>query len=73
MTFETVAKLLAEYKDCDVSTISMETSFTDLELDSLDKVEIVMNLEDKFGTPIEISGDIKTVGELVELIDKAKA
>ncbi len=69
MTFEKTAKILAEYKDIDVSEITMDSTFEDLGLDSLDTVEIVMSLEDEFGISIELDSGLKTVRELVELID----
>ena len=72
MTFEKVAKILADYKDMDVSEITTDSSFTDLKLDSLDTVEIIMNLEDEFGVSIEMSEDLKTVGDIVALLDEAK-
>ena len=72
MAFEKVAKILADYKDMDVSEITMDSSFTDLKLDSLDTVEIIMNLEDEFGVSIEMSEDLKTVGDIVALLDEAK-
>ena len=72
MTFEKVAKILADYKDMDVSEITMDSSFTDLKLDSLDTVEIIMNQEDEFGVSIEMSEDLKTVGDIVALLDEAK-
>ena len=46
MTFDKVAKMLAEYKDIDVSTIKPESTFEELEVDSLDMVELVMNMEE---------------------------
>ena len=69
MTFEKTTKILAEYKDIDVSEISPDSTFEDLGLDSLDTVEIVMSLEDEFGISIELDSSLKTVRELVELID----
>ena len=69
MTFEKTAKILAEYKDIDVSEISLDSTFEDLGLDSLDTVEIVMSLEDEFGISIELDSSLKPVRELVELID----
>lgn len=69
MTFEKVAKILAEYKDIDVSEVKMESAFTDLGLDSLDTVEIVMALEDEFGISIEMNEGLKTVAQLVTVID----
>ena len=49
MIFQAVAELIAERNDCDVSEITMDTKFQDLGIDSLDTVEMLMNLEDKIG------------------------
>lgn len=69
MVFERVAKILASYKDVDASTIDIDASFGDLGLDSLDTVEIVMSLEDEFGIEIEMNESLKTVRDLVNLIE----
>ncbi len=73
MTFEKVAKILAEYKGIDEDKVKQESSFQDLELDSLDVAELVMSLEDEFGITIELDETVKTVAELVGKIDEAKA
>ncbi len=73
MTFEKVASMLAEYKGIDVSEIKEESTFADLKLDSLDVAELVMNMEDEFGVTLELDEGVKTVANLVRLIDEAKA
>ncbi len=69
MTFERIAKLIAENKDMDITGITMETSFEDMELDSLDVIEVVMSIEEEFGITLEIEDSVKTVGDLVKLVD----
>ena len=69
MTFEKVAKIIAEYKDIDVSTIKPESTFQELGIDSLDTVELIMSFEDTFGGTNEMSPDLKTVQDIVNLID----
>lgn len=71
-TFETIAKLLAESKDLDVNSIKPEMTFADLGLDSLDVAELVMNMEDELGVTIEISPALKTVQDVVALVDAQK-
>jgi acyl carrier protein len=52
--------------------VTPETSFDDLELDSLDKIELVMMLEDETGVRID-DNDIRgmqTVGEIAEVVEQ---
>ena len=73
MTFEKVASMLAEYKGIDASEITLESTFAELKLDSLDVAELVMNMEDEFEVTIELDESVKTVADMVRLIDEAKA
>ena len=69
-TVERVAKILAEYRDVDPASITRETSFADIGLDSLDTVDLVMKLEEEFdGVQIPMSEQIKTVGDVADVID----
>ena len=70
--FEKVAQILADYKDIDIAVIKPESNFADLEIDSLDTVELVMNLEYELGVTIEMSTQLQTVGDLVKLIEESK-
>ena len=72
-TFEKVAKVLAEYKEVDVSEITMETTFEELGFDSLDIVEIVMNLEEEFDLELEASEGLTDVKKLVDYIESLQA
>lgn len=69
MIFDAVAELIAERNDCDKSEITMDTTFKDLGIDSLDTVEMLMNLEDKIGKEIELDQKVETVGDLVRYIE----
>ena len=71
--FEKVAQLLAEYKDLDINTITMDTTFESLNLDSLDIAEMAMNLEDDMGITLELDESMKTVKDIVACIESAKA
>ena len=68
--FEAIAALIAERNDCEVSEIKPESSFADLGIDSLDTVEMLMNLEDKIGCEIELEEKVETVGELARYIEE---
>ena len=68
MVFEAIAELVK-----DVSEITMESNFRDLGIDSLDTVELLMNLEDKLGIEIELDQKVETVGDLVAFIESKQA
>ena len=70
-TFDKVVEVLVEAKDLETGSITMESTWDDLGLDSLDTVELVMNMEEAFGVSLEISEDMKTVGDVVKAIDAA--
>jgi len=70
-----VIDIVAEQMGVDKAEISRETSFVnDLNADSLDTVELVMELEDEFETsiPDEVAEKIQTVGQAVEHIVQAQ-
>ena len=69
MTFEKVAALIAENRDLDASELTMETTFESLGFDSLDTVELVMTFEEEFGVTLEVDENLKTIGDVVRLID----
>lgn len=73
MTFEKVAQIIADYKDIDAASINPESTFAELGVDSLDTVELIMSFEDTFGGTIEMSPDLKTVADIVALIDAQQA
>jgi acyl carrier protein len=68
---EKIAKIISDYKGTDID-ITEETTFSDLELDSLDTVEIVMNLEEEFGVTIEMNETIQSVGDLMNVLGNAE-
>jgi len=66
-----VIDIVAEQMGVDKNEISRETNFiTDLNADSLDTVELVMEFEDEFETsiPDEQAEKIQTVGMAIEYI-----
>ncbi len=72
MTKERVINVLADHLDVDASTITEATTFEDLDIDSLDTVEILMEMEDEFGIEIVAEEAGKSVGELAAYIDAHK-
>ncbi len=66
-----VIRVVAEHTNVDPSQISRDSDFiADLSFDSLEQVELVMDLEDTFGVSVsdEEAADIKTVGNAIDFI-----
>ncbi|MCF0261679.1 MAG: acyl carrier protein [Sphaerochaetaceae bacterium] len=72
MFFDSIAKIVAARTGCDVSSITPESKFTDLGVDSLDTVDMLMNLEEELGFEIVLNQPVATVGDLDRFIQKVK-
>ncbi|WP_425807235.1 acyl carrier protein [Desulfitobacterium sp. Sab5] len=68
--FEKVKSIVVDQLGVDEEEISLETSFTELNADSLDIVELIMALEEEFDLdiPDEDAEKIRTVGDAVNYI-----
>src|SRR6476646_5330466 len=72
-TYDRLKKIVVEQLGVDEDEVKPEASFVDdLNADSLDLVELIMSLEEEFGTEIsdEDAEKIRTVGDAVEYIDE---
>ncbi|MEL7497419.1 MAG: acyl carrier protein [Planctomycetota bacterium] len=73
---EQVINIVSEQLGVEKKNIKRESNFVnDLGADSLDTVELVMELEDEFEIkiPEDAAEKIQTVGEAIEHIEQAKA
>lgn len=52
--------------------LTVETDFDSLGFDSLDKVEILMRLEERFDVTFDDDLQVKSVTELIDAIEKLK-
>ncbi len=73
MIFEKVRDALASQFELDPETVTLETNLIDdLGADSLDVVELIMELEDEFGVTIsdEAAAELYTVQRIVDYLEK---
>ena len=69
---EKITEILREYKDDPDLEVTAQSTFAEMELDSLDTVELVMSLEEEFSVTIEMDENIKSVGDLIKIIESAQ-
>ncbi|MHC4832885.1 MAG: acyl carrier protein [Planctomycetota bacterium] len=65
-----VIDIVADQMGVDKAQITRETAFTDLNADSLDIVELVMEFEDEFETsiPDDQAEKIQNIGQAIDFI-----
>ncbi|MBZ4687145.1 MAG: acyl carrier protein [Clostridia bacterium] len=70
--FDKIKDIVVDQLDVDEEEVTMETSFEDLDADSLDIVELIMALEEEFGIeiPDEDAEKLTSVGEAVKYIEE---
>ncbi len=66
-----IKNIVADQLEVKIDTLTMETTFEEIDADSLDIVELVMALEEEF--ELEISDqeieNIKSIGDIVRYIE----
>ena len=67
-------EIIAKSKSIPEDTITLESTFDQLNVDSLDKINISFEVEEAFAIeiPDDALGSIKTVGDMVEGVQKAR-
>ena len=75
MVLDQIKEILKDTMDIDESKITLDAKLKkDLELDSLDSVELIMSAEEEFGIeiPDEDVMNFKTVNDIVNYIEEHK-
>lgn len=75
MILDQIKEILKDTMDIDESKITLDAKLKeDLELDSLDSVELIMSAEEEFGIeiPDEDVMNFKTVNDIVNYIEEHK-
>ena len=75
MILDELRKIISEKLNIDENSFGSDTSLTDdLHADSLDKVEIIMQVEENFGITIDDDAalNFRTIGDVVKYIEANK-
>ena len=67
--FEKICDYLSKQLDIAKESINEDTTFESLGIDSLDIVEMVVDLEDELGIELELNDKITTIGDLAEFVE----
>ena len=67
--FEKIVNYLSKQLDIPTEEIREDTTFESLGIDSLDIVEMVVDMEDELGVELVLKDKIITIGELAEFIE----
>jgi acyl carrier protein len=67
-----VIERVAEYKEVAADTITVNTTIEELEMDSLDALNLIFELEEEFdlAIPDDDAFEMKTIGEMATGIEK---
>ncbi|MCI7333990.1 MAG: acyl carrier protein [Oscillospiraceae bacterium] len=71
-TFEKVSDIIGKRFELSETKITMDTTWEEIGADSIDLVDLISELEDEFdiSIPDDSIEDLKTVGDVVNLIDE---
>ncbi|NLD18972.1 MAG: acyl carrier protein [Clostridiales bacterium] len=70
MLYDKIVAIVAEHLDCDPKTITRESTFEKLGIDSLDAVELVMKLEEELDIQLDLDRDLETIDALVKFVEE---
>ena len=70
MILNKVKEIMMEYLSIEEESITLESTFESLEIDSLDVFQLVMEVEEAFGIQIENPENMKTIKDLVNYIEE---
>jgi len=66
---EKLVKMLAKYKRVPEGEIKTDVPFTELDIDSIDIAELIMQVEEELNINLEISKKYNTIDKLAEYIE----
>ena len=68
-TIEAIREILAENLDIDPASVTEESTFDSLNIDSLDMVQLIIELEDKLDIDFGEPEGLQNVGDVIKHIE----
>ena len=68
--FEKVQEIIVEELGKDAEEVKVETTFDELDADSLDVFQVISEIEDEFDIQIETEEGLNPVGDLVAYVEE---
>ena len=68
--FEKVQEIIVEELGKDAEEVKVETTFDELDADSLDVFQVISEVEDEFDIQIATEEGLNTVGDLVAYVEE---
>lgn len=68
-TLDAIREILQENLDIEPASVTEESTFDSLDIDSLDMVELICNLEDKLGIDFGEPEGLQNVGDVIKHIE----
>ena len=68
--FEKVQEIIVEELGKETDEVKLETTFDQLDADSLDVFQVISEIEDEFDIQIETEEGLNTVGDLVAYVEE---
>ena len=68
--FEKVQEIIVEELGKDAEEVKVETTFDELDADSLDVFQVISEIEGEFDIQIETEEGLNTVGDLVAYVEE---
>jgi acyl carrier protein len=69
MLLNAITELIVKRTGCDADAVTLESRFEDFGIDSLDTMEVLIQLESEIGREIELSERLDTVADLINVIE----
>ena len=70
--FEKVQDIIVDELGKEKEEVTLETSFEELDADSLDLFQIINDIEDEFDVEVDTEADMKTVADRVKYVENNK-